>query len=338
MPATRDGGAPVVSISGQAIQSVIVDPTNPTRRAEITPMGEMRVAPHVRLVGTPFHGTSGVDPQFWGTTTSGIATVVQASGNVVLSTSDASGSLAMVQSARVARYVAGVANYYRAVVQFDAGVSGNIRRWGMFNSSEGMFFEMNQQTPNVVLRKAGIDQTISSQNFISQLPTDSYYHTYEIYVRNRGVDFACDDTQVYRHTISSEPYATTLSLPVSLENRNTLTATTSGIRFKAMSSTINRMGEALTRPIYSTLTSNSAKTFKLGPGTIHRILINNNGVTGNRLVIYDGTASGVGPVVATIDTTATPAPVNFDMEMDFFFGLTAVLHTGTPADTTFIYE
>lgn len=331
------GKAGTVEVSGQ-VNTVLIDPSNPARKAEMTPMGEQRVATHVRLVGTPFHG-SGIDTNFWTATTSGTAAIVQLSGNAVMVTADTSGARAELQSVRVARYVAGVANYYRGVVMFDPGVSGNIRRWGTYNSSDGVFFEVNNTTFNVVLRKAGVDSRISSENFLSAPPSDSYFHTYEIYIKNRGVDFAIDDVQVYRHTISSEPMAVTFSLPATLLNQNNEGVLTSGTRLKAISSTINRMGEAMTRPIYSTFSGVAiSKTFKTGPGTIHRILINNNGAAANILALYDGLTSGVGNLFAVIDTVSAPAPTNFELELDFFTGLTAVSYTGTGAWLTFIYE
>jgi hypothetical protein len=239
-----------------------------------------------------------------------------------------------VNSVRIARYVAGVPNYFRGVIAFDyPGVSGNVRQWGASNSSDGVFFEINGINMQVGVRKAGIDTVQKA----AALPTDGYYHTYEAYLRNKGVDWMVDDVLVASHTVSGDPLCVTLSLPSGLRNANQITAVaTSGLRIRAMSAAIHRIGEAYTRPKYYFFNSNQIVNLKIGPGTLHTIIVGGDGTDNNVVKIYDDLVSSNNMLFST-DASATTAN-EWDFNLDFYNGLTVGMSTGTPASLTIIYE
>lgn len=110
--------------------------------AECTPMDELRVAEATRIVGTTFEGTT-IDTNFWTSTPTNSATIAQANNQMLLSSGTNSAGSAILQSVRKARYIGSVSNRFRAQIALgDTGVASNTRRWGMFDGTDGAYFEL----------------------------------------------------------------------------------------------------------------------------------------------------------------------------------------------------
>lgn len=113
---------------------------------EATPMDELRVINPVRLAGATFVGTT-VDTNFWTVTNANGGTTTQASGAVTLKTNTTLNGSTILQSVRKGRYTGGSANRFRAQVELgDVGVSGNVRRWGCFDGTDGAYYKLSGTT------------------------------------------------------------------------------------------------------------------------------------------------------------------------------------------------
>jgi len=96
-----------------------------------TPTGEQRTISPVRLIGADFEGYT-IDPSFWIAASAGAgASVSQAGGTLTLVNGTGAAGTVTCYSVRRARYVGGISNRYRGVIQLgDTGTANNTRRWG----------------------------------------------------------------------------------------------------------------------------------------------------------------------------------------------------------------
>ena len=97
---------------------------------ENTPMGEMRTAQPVRIVGATYEGNT-IDPDFLTTGASGTGAAVTQANQLIITSGTANGATAFAYSKRRGRYVGGTANRYRSVRRTEAGTANNNRRWGL---------------------------------------------------------------------------------------------------------------------------------------------------------------------------------------------------------------
>jgi hypothetical protein len=97
---------------------------------ENTPMGEMRTAQPVRIVGSSYEGNT-IDPNFLTFGASGTGAAVTQAGQLVITSGTGNGAQAFAYTNRRGRYIGGTANRYRSVRRTDAGTANNTRRWGI---------------------------------------------------------------------------------------------------------------------------------------------------------------------------------------------------------------
>jgi hypothetical protein len=303
-------------------------------RVENTPMGEMRVISPIRLVGTTFVGST-IDTNFWTATifASGgtIATAVQGSGEIVLSSkTDSTGSV-ILQSVRKARYVGGSANRYRAQIQFgDTGKTDNTKRWGCFDGTDGAYFKLSGTTLSVCTLKASSETAVASAswNASTVTPTLTNVNTYEIYITNGRVYFVINDVLVHTIIASSVTWTATTNLPVRADNINSgnTTDTTMSIRVN----TIYRLDHLETDSISKYVGTDTTTVLKYGAGRLHRI-VNCDNV--GSITLYDNTSAG-GTIIATIDTSKVLGHMEFGCP--FSLGLTLV--TASSSKVVVVYE
>lgn len=309
-----------------------------------SPMSELRVTNHVRLIGTTFTGNI-LDNNFWTQTLTGTATGNISNAQLTLTTGASANSSAIVTSVRIARYIGGSSNYYRSVVRCPAPVGSCIKRWGAFDSSNGFYFECNGAIFSIASRKSGSDTKVSTGNFNgtngSIYVLDANVHTYEIHWTNKNAWFFIDNVLI--HTISA-PVTTsvdTVNLKISSQCTNTLN-NTSNNTLEVRAVTINRSGEPLTRPIYKYINTLTTTVCKYGPGTLHSIIINKRGGTNNIATIYDNTSAVAANIIGVVDTSTNSlnGTINYGIDgLDFYNGLTIVTETSiTAADLTIVYE
>lgn len=309
-------------------------------RALVSPMHALKETQSLRLVGVSFTGDT-TDTNFWVFTGTGTGAGTQTGGQLTLATGVTASSTIRIQSNRVARYISANTNYYRGQVQCPTQVGACTRRWGAFDTVNGYFFQYDGTNISMMSRKT-TDSTVANGAFNGQYGLsyilDNSCNTYEIYWTNRKAYYFINDNLL--HTLSS-PMTTavgTPSLPVSLECNNG-TGNTNNNTLVARSSTINRLGQANTRPIFKYFHGITAATvLKYGPGTLQKVVINSY-VSGSTISIYDA-LSATNPIALIVPAVGsqpnTPA-VTIPYDLDFYTGLTIVI-ANAATDVTFIYE
>ena len=129
---------------------------------EMTPMDELRVAEATRIVGSTFNGTT-IDPNFWTSTLANNGTASQANGQIVLGSSTTNNGLSILQSVRTARYIGSISNRFRSQIQLgDVGVDNNTRRWGMFDGTDGAYFQLSGTILTARVIKGGSPTTVAT--------------------------------------------------------------------------------------------------------------------------------------------------------------------------------
>jgi len=302
--------------------------------AENTPSGEMRTITPSHLIGSIFTGYI-LDPNFWnsGITSGG---TIEISGQTILSTNTGNFGGAFIQSFRSAEYKPGAANRFRTQMRLEAIPHNEncYRRWGVYNITDGAFFEISGATFNVVIRKSRIDTKISINNFNknSLIPDYVKVNVYEIYWNNAILIFSINDNAIHLYEANNTTWTDTTTLPIKFEIQNLSGATTNHQMF-IRSASVYRLGSLEGNPIWFHGTTAISKQLKYGAGKLHKITLNNP--TGTLISIYDsiGTASNT---IAIISAPSQANPVTLYYDLSFYNGL-YIVTTGT-WDYTCIYE
>lgn len=305
--------------------------------AECTPTGELRTVVPYRLVGTVFSGST-LDTNFWTASTGTGGTATVANAQVSLGTGSTANNTVSLQSTRTARYVGASANRYRAVIQIPvvsgAGVANNVRRWGVFNTTDGAFFELandgsGNATFKVVTRKGGVGTAVTAFNGVLgttyALPTTVL--TYEIYWTNSKVWFVIGDEILHLVTASSTTWSDTMHHPVRCENNNSGGAT-NNVLLDVRVATICRLGAAETDSTTKFTTGTQAGVLcKVGPGKIKCIVLSN--ILNNCIVtFFDGvTATGTtiwssGTILVAVGNNPGIVTISPSIGWNFYTGLT----------------
>lgn len=305
---------------------------------EATPMNELRTITPFRLVGGNYNNGS-LDTTYWTSTVTGSGANTVANAQLTQATGTTANSTVAIQSNRVGRYIGGSSNRYRGIVrQPTTGTANNIRRWGMFTTTDGAFFELNGTTLNVVTRKTSSDTAVAAASWNGTTFTmDTNVHTYEIYMTNSKVYFVIDS--VLRHTVSATTttWTDSMNLPARSENRNSggsTTAVTQEVRVQ----TIYRLGSFETQPLSFRQSGTTAGvTVKTGAGNLHGLIISS--ITNNaNVTLYDNTAAS-GTIIFTTGAMAANT-IPFDLELHtipFSNGLTLVI-SGANCDVLVVFE
>lgn len=309
-------------------------------KVRISPMGSMKTSDSVRLVGTVFNGST-IDSNFWITSATAAGATSQANGEMTLTTGATANGSAKVESSRVARYIAGSPNYYRAqiVAPTVTTVTGtNTRRWGAYDANNGYFFELTKANGasttvlGIGARKGASDTVVTSFNGDYGLTydvVDGYATTYEIWWTNKSAYFFVNDIHIHTITGLTATTVATTSLKVSAECINLLNNNAANTLVSRVMS-ISRLGEATTRPHWRYIAGALPVTvLKYGPGTLHVVTCNKH--AGTSITLYDA-LSATNPICIIDPSTGSKT-----FDLDFYTGLTVVT-VGSGIDCTIIYE
>lgn len=303
---------------------------------ENTPQGESRSVTPFRIVGGDFSGDT-VDSNFWTAATGTGGSITQASGLLTLATGATDGNDVSITSVRKGRFVGGTVNRYRAqVILGDTGTSNNIRRWGAYDANNGVFFELNGTTLNVVIRKAAGDTTVAQAAWSEDttFTIDTNMHTYEIYWTSKNIYFGIDGDLKHIQTATTSKLIGSSHLYAKTENNNG-TGLAANKTIALASQMIHRLGHDRTEATSKYIAGVSAGTVcKYGPGKIQKILWS-AGATGNGVTIYDATSVTGTPIIQFTGTKDNAT--SLDIGVPFFTGLTVVT-TGTSSYCTVVYE
>lgn len=305
--------------------------------ATTTPFGALRTAELTRLFGTNFEGSS-LPANYWSTTLAGAGAIIVSGATVRLQPGTTANGRAYITGIKINRFLAGNANLYQTGLRVtDTGIVNNVRRWGLFNENNGFFFELSGTTFGVGYRKNGVRTFIPASSW-SKVPNyvlNTQYHTYDIIYSAARTRFYIDFVLVHEVQSTTSTLVSIFNLPVSYENININNAT-ANVFLDSRTVSVNRLGKALSRPLYQNVTGNTSGVLKTQAGTLHRVIINKKGSGGNVITLYDSTAAS-GTVIATIDTVNAPGG-SFEYDLDFSNGLAFNMNTGNAADITIIFD
>lgn len=307
----------------------------------LAPNGEVTAIPLFKMVGDSF-GTSTLDTSLWTASIGTGGSAVTSAGEMVLSTGTTANNATSLMSTYVARFAGLAPNKVRETVQFsDTGTANNVRRWGVYTSTDGAFFELNGTTFKCVTRKGGVDSPILNGAFNGQygstFTVDTNAHFYEIIYQPRQVVFIADNQIIHTLNAAPTPWSSTLHLPIQFENNNSGGSTTN-TALHVRVAVISRFGipEMQLVGAYQAGTT-TGHVLKIGPGNVRSIVL--SGVAaGSVITLYDNTAASGTILFSTGSMPAGPLPQTLDLGMIAFnTGLTLVISTAA-ANALVIYD
>lgn len=258
--------------------------------AHVSHFGVLKAAPTLPVVKANFPG-SALDTTLWTETTANGGDTTVADGQAILSTNTtANGSVKLI-SVNTGIFEAGQVTVYQSGVRAGVGVANNTRRWGLITQDEldGLFFEWDGTTFNVVARKNGTDTQVDSASFNREPgwePTNNN-NTFRIqYSAGRALfqrSLSGNIKTLHVMTDSQSPLVNDLDLALYYENTNTSGSTTDvDLVVRGASSSIfgslptSRANENITDSSVSQLTK-SILTGRDFNGVYHNIDSNENG-------------------------------------------------------------
>jgi hypothetical protein len=316
-------------------QDVSIHDDNSGSNTQISPLGNLKIALPIRLTGGKFEG--GVfNNNFWTATTSSGGTTALQNNVLVMSTSSiSSNGRCFVTFNKKARALAAYSNDIMIGAKFgDTGVANNIRRLGLFNSTDGFFFELSGTTFSLVTRKGAIDTAITGFNGNVRPVVDTNFHYYRIEYLCYKLFFYQDGELIHKTTNCATTLTNTLDLKIAFENLN-INSLSSAQTLQIISAGVIRSGEQSITPFYVNSISAETKTLKSTPGTLHEVVINRKGSGGAILSLWDSSSAG-GQSIAVIDTTVNVGNLNY--HLDFDNGLTYQTSSNNIGDVTIIYD
>lgn len=305
--------------------------------AQVTQSGSIAVTEPIRLAGQVCSGSQ-LDTNFWTATPTAGGTATQANGLQVLSTNTTANAAIQVVSTSKARFIGQSENQYVAQIMMgDTGTANNVRRWGVFDGTNGAYFKLSGTTLYIATVQGGVETAVASTswNGVQTVPTLTALNTYKIEYRLKTVLFYINGA--LSHTVTGNAlWSNASTLPIWHDNVNSGGSTTN-VTMSIGTATIYRIGPLETQPLYTHITGAGTTVCKYSAGLLHRIVINTLPSSGsNTLTLYDNTA-GSGTVIAVLTGGSTGGPVSIEYQVSFNTGFT-VVSAGTAWDVTVIYQ
>ena len=313
---------------------------NPTSlHALIDHTNHLSVATTSRLVGVVFNETQ-KDGNFWVDAVTGTGAVTLADNIYSLVSSGDTGT-ATLNSVRVAQFVPGTTNVFRAIAKTrldgtTLGGSGNILRLGPYNADNGFFFELDDATFTIVSRTGGVDTkyAIADWNKSNHVLDITKYHVFDIHYSVESVEFYGDGELLHQLSIVDQVtrYSKSNAMPITFEsNSGGVTASYLDIAVAV----IWRMGSLKSAPALKHIDDTTSTVCKYSGGVLHKVIIgtgNNNAV----ITVWDNITNAA-PVMSVIKLPNSTEPVVLPFDAPFYTGLT--IQSDDPAvDITVIYE
>lgn len=325
---TMSSSVPVVVASDQSNLDIVIHDSQTDMDTKVAPFGDLRTTQLTRIIGGSFDGTT-LDTFIWSVVNSNGATSSMASGAIKLDMSSNIASSSILESVNPARFQSAFANQFLCgIILSSVNTLNNTCRWGAYDASNGFFFELASGVFKIVVRKNAVDTAITSFNgvFGTSGPTiDTLSTGYEIWYHGGRQFFFTKSRLIHAISPSNTTTVATLNLKSRFECFNTGVVSTL-VNLQIIASAINRCAGIPSRPSYYNISSAGTNILKRGPGTLHSLIVNNNGSVGSSITIYDNTA-GSGTVIAIVDTNkASVSTLSYNL--DFYVGLTVVTVNG----------
>ena len=254
--------------------------------ADLTSRSELRVAEAIRLIGE--HNTDSIlDNNIWTQTLVGSGTVTIGNALARVRTGTTANSSALFQSLKRARFITGTVNaYYAGVKLGDTGTANNVKRWGAYDATDGVFFQLNGSTFGIGIRQTSSDTIVTSFN--GATPTvDTNFHTYEIRYTQGTALFFQDNILIHSYTSTTTALSDTPHHKLSAECINS-GGSTSDLSLYIRGSAILRYGAENCMPIaYRSIYSQSQ-----GTGRVQAVTAHSSGSVASLSVTLSSTTAG----------------------------------------------
>jgi len=139
----------------------------------VTSLRELKTVNPVRLIGVSFNKTE-FEASFISSAIVNGSTITVSSGCINLRTGTAADASAIVQTTRIARYLAGSSNEARMIVRITTTsptVGTNVRQWGAYNGDNGFFFQFKNGAFYVGAKKDGVEIPVATGSGLSTSPS-----------------------------------------------------------------------------------------------------------------------------------------------------------------------
>ncbi len=333
LPGPGRGPVDAYVFGGQLTDSVNEYPIN------IDPFGTLIVGEPSLLVGqnpeVPF------DSNIW-TKIEISGGNVASSGSFVLNTGNSSsGSVTLISNHRALMHT-GIINQFMAGVRIPSlNDQDNIRRWGAFDSQNGIFFELKNGAFGIVRRSAGVDFRIESSSFNgilngqSSFKLNDGFNIYKIFYAPNACQFQVNRVAI--HTIlgmSSSSDVLTLSPHFKLcaENIN-LSGSNKNVQMIVGAMAIQRLGHHDSRNLYFHISGSSTSVVKSGPGTLKKIIIGSKSSTNAFITLHDNIIAS-GNIMSILDITQVGI---YDYDLVFNTGLSISAAGASIPSLTIVY-
>jgi len=321
--------------------------------ARMSPHGFQDVNQPYRLVGTMF-GTvaEGIDGNFWQVALLGgggapaTASIVTA-GVVTLVTGTTNPAHSQIQTVRRARYTNLNAHRSYQRVRLPTVVVANATRiWGPMTTTgsplapvDGYTFDVDAAgVLNLSCYVGGsrVGRTVASGAFngdVNQYVVDQNSHAYEVVWTISKARFIIDGNLIHTFNGTTAPLSGTQHLPATFLALGLGTSAS----METWSGSITRLGRESTSPMIKLMQATAGLCIKIGPGRLHRIIIDtgNNAAT---IVVHDTVAApAAGNMIVNTNLAANASPVSIEVGGDTYTGLYFII-TGASAYVTAVYE
>lgn len=210
--------------------------------AHVSHFGALKTSPVVPVLAGNFPGSS-LDTNLWlkDVVSGGTVTVENGVGKLKTGTNSA-GAVTLI-SRRTGRFEAGQVTVFQSGVYPGAGLANNTRRWGVMDreAQNGLFFELDGTTFNVVARAGGSDTEVAAASFNvdTTFSPSAANNTYRIfYSAGRALFCAASAGKLrvlHRLTDSDLPLVEDLDLGMYYENTNSGSVTDTEMRLRGAS-------------------------------------------------------------------------------------------------------
>ena len=304
----------------------------------------------VRLIGASFTNTAVTTPStndnFWSVSRGTAATVAITAGVATLTSGTTNLDWCALSSTKPGRFMPVATNLFRAQVRFPSVTATSTTAYiGAFAHTLGVpvngyafavsatgaiSVQSYSNTAAVLNANSGFNGNLGTTYTVP----DVNYHIYEIMYLLANVLFFVDGVLLHSVTPTTALFSsTTMTNPAAITVVNA--ATTSRVVNVGFASII-RFGKEKSLPVstYIPLGAPTTTVCKVGPGTLHRIIVGKT-INAATISIYDAVTATNTLAVLTSGASAL-APYCVELQIDFFTGLTIV--TSAAQDVTAVYD
>ena len=289
-----------------------------------TMIDQLMIAEAHRLSGGVFNGST-PDTNFYVASITANATATVSGGTLDMATTTDSGSSIKAHTQSLARYVGGTMNAFRTIARFgDTGTANNTRQLGIINGNgrgvisnftDGFFFQLSGTTFSIVARTASSDTVINSGSFngsVASWTVDTNYHTFEIFYTNKTIELYIDKVRIHTFMQVGARICNTRHFKPFGANFNTGVGSVCHLYADVI--TISQFGVPSSQAKSDLqVGTTTGKQLKIGPGSIHRIVV--SGVTNNSVIdIYDGTSTSGYKIWTSGTMTNQTVPFGADLD------------------------